>query len=270
MAFIYDLADTWAASGTTFTAIKMNVTDTGSTAGSLLMDLQVGGSSKFNVEKTANIGFFGTANSGTMKLLSSANYGITFAAGSNAIHFAANNAFGGGTAVVGIDGIKVGATSYFAWTANTDRADGTADLILRRDAANTLAQRNGVNAQAFHIYNTFTNDTIYERFFMKWDGNVFKIGNDAAGTGSIYRLVEFYRAGVKMITLTAQYVTIDGGALELTNAFTPWLIIPEDSSGPTSGTANKAIIFAEDDGAGKTRLMAKFGTGAAVQIAIEP
>ena len=38
MAYIYDLADTWNASGTTFTAIKMNVTDTASATASLLMD----------------------------------------------------------------------------------------------------------------------------------------------------------------------------------------------------------------------------------------
>lgn len=34
--------------------------------------------------------------------------------------------------------------------------------------------------------------------------------------------------------------------------------------------SNVARIFAEDNGAGKTRLMAKFGSGAAVQLAIEP
>lgn len=48
---IYDLTDTWNAGGTTFSAIKMNVTDTASAAGSLLIDLQVGGSSKFNITK---------------------------------------------------------------------------------------------------------------------------------------------------------------------------------------------------------------------------
>jgi hypothetical protein len=47
-----NLTATWNASGTTFTAIKMNATDTASAAGSLLMDLQVGGSSKFAVNKT--------------------------------------------------------------------------------------------------------------------------------------------------------------------------------------------------------------------------
>lgn len=37
-----------------------------------------------------------------------------------------------------------------------------------------------------------------------------------------------------------------------------------------SGAANKARLFAVDNGAGKTRLMVQFGSGAAVQIAIEP
>ena len=51
MAYIYSLADTWNASGTTFTGIGLNVTDSASAAGSLLMDLQVGGVSKFSVTK---------------------------------------------------------------------------------------------------------------------------------------------------------------------------------------------------------------------------
>ena len=46
-----NLAQTWNAAGTTFTALKMNVTDTASASGSLLIDLQVGGSSKFKVTK---------------------------------------------------------------------------------------------------------------------------------------------------------------------------------------------------------------------------
>ncbi|NBU59300.1 MAG: hypothetical protein EBS23_05940 [Betaproteobacteria bacterium] len=52
---IYDMVDTWAVGGTTFTAIKMNVTDTASAAGSLLMDLQVGGVSQFRVSKGGRI-----------------------------------------------------------------------------------------------------------------------------------------------------------------------------------------------------------------------
>jgi hypothetical protein len=49
---IFDLTDTWNNVATTFTAIKMNVTDTASASGSFLIDLQVGGSTRFNVTKT--------------------------------------------------------------------------------------------------------------------------------------------------------------------------------------------------------------------------
>lgn len=52
---IYDMADTWNNGATTFTAIKMNVTDTASNAASLLIDLQVGSNSKFNVRKDGQI-----------------------------------------------------------------------------------------------------------------------------------------------------------------------------------------------------------------------
>ena len=56
---IFDMADTWNAGGTTFTAIKMNVTDTASAAGSLLMDLQIGGTSRFSVVKDGGAGAAG-------------------------------------------------------------------------------------------------------------------------------------------------------------------------------------------------------------------
>lgn len=52
---IYDMTDTWNAGGTTFTSIKMNVTDTASAAASLLMDLQVGSASKFSVAKDGGV-----------------------------------------------------------------------------------------------------------------------------------------------------------------------------------------------------------------------
>ena len=55
MADIFNLTDTWNSSGTTFTSIKMNVTDTASAAGSLLQDLQVGGVSKYSVSKNGNL-----------------------------------------------------------------------------------------------------------------------------------------------------------------------------------------------------------------------
>jgi hypothetical protein len=52
---VVSTTQTWNAGGVTFTGIKQNITDTASAAGSLLMDLQVGGVSKFSVNKAGNI-----------------------------------------------------------------------------------------------------------------------------------------------------------------------------------------------------------------------
>jgi hypothetical protein len=46
---------TWSSAPTTFTAWKLNVTDTNSASASLLLDLQVGGSSKFSVSKAGKV-----------------------------------------------------------------------------------------------------------------------------------------------------------------------------------------------------------------------
>jgi hypothetical protein len=52
---VLDLAQTWNASGTTFTGLKFNVTDTASAAASLLMDLQVGPQSQVLVRKNGEL-----------------------------------------------------------------------------------------------------------------------------------------------------------------------------------------------------------------------
>ncbi len=51
---LLDLAQTWNTSGTP-SAIKLNVTDTASNASSLLMDLQVGGTNRFRVDKNGSV-----------------------------------------------------------------------------------------------------------------------------------------------------------------------------------------------------------------------
>lgn len=54
-AHLVDGAVTWNAGGVTFTASKINVTDTASAAASLLQDLQVGGASKWKVTKAGDV-----------------------------------------------------------------------------------------------------------------------------------------------------------------------------------------------------------------------
>jgi hypothetical protein len=99
---------------------------------------------------------------------------------------------------LGISGLPVAGVgvNYFAltvdaalrWTSSsTTDPSATADLILRRDAANTLALRNGTAAQEFRVYET-TTGTIYKailgnRQLMKIAGAAFDNGAGAsAGT----------------------------------------------------------------------------------------
>ena len=52
---VLNLSQTWNASGTTFTGLKFNVTNTASASGSLLADFQVGGTSLLSIKKDGRI-----------------------------------------------------------------------------------------------------------------------------------------------------------------------------------------------------------------------
>jgi hypothetical protein len=60
---------------------------------------------------------------------------------------------------------------------------GNGLAYLQADAANAIAQRNGLNSQTFRVYNTYTDAANYERGFIGWSSNSLNIGTEAAGTG---------------------------------------------------------------------------------------
>lgn len=203
MANIYDMADTWNAGGTTFTAIKMNVTDTASAAGSLLMDLQVSGASRLTVSKAGLLSSGGQYSSGLA--LDSASSVST------------PEIFSGDTAYSPGSSITVRFTSGYGhnyskgmWVrealAFASQATRTSfnnpDVALKRYAPGVLTIMNGLEGGA---------------------------GNNG------------------------------GASLECI-----------EQAAPSAPSTDRVRIYAEDNGAGKTRLMAKFATGAAQQIAIEP
>jgi hypothetical protein len=75
------------------------------------------------------------------------------------------------------------------------------DVRLIRDAAQTLAQRNGTNPQTFRLYNTYTDGSNYERGFFRYNTNVLEIGHEAAGTGDGNRSVRLIHANLgKFVT----------------------------------------------------------------------
>jgi hypothetical protein len=201
---ISNLTTTWNNVSTTFTGIKLNVTDTASAAASLLMDLQVGGSSKFSASKTGAVasaaGFSadGVSSPRAYAIGNSTNArGLEFFTGGNRMYYRDGS---GVVASFGLtSGFMLGSTQPLGWAATTP--DGSSDVNLFRDAAaNTLAQRNGVNAQTFRLYNTFTDASNYERGKFEWASNALLIGTEKAGTGLV-RALEFQTNGVTRMTI---------------------------------------------------------------------
>jgi hypothetical protein len=276
---IFDLSDTWNDGATTFSAIKMNVTDTASASGSLLMDLQVGGSSKFSVSKSGQVTVHDGSNTAPSIRGTDVDSGIYFFG--NNIRFTAdgNNRF----SLDSLCNLNLSSVSAIRWSNSGSDANAGHDTILSRDAADTLAQRRSTNPQAFRVYGTYTDGSNYERGKIAWESNVLRIGTENAGTGSA-RALELQVSGVTflkidtsghaIVTLGRQLflgangvnwqqldnqMRLNGGPLEMV-----------ERTAPSAPAANGVRIYAEDDGSGKTRLMALFATGAAQQIAIEP
>lgn len=164
-----DLSGTWNTTGTP-TALKLNVTDTASNAASLLMALQVGGANQFTVRKEGTVD---CAVSGTAFLrLGAADFQQFTGANRQLIM--------GGNAL----GLSFISTYSVAWSSTTTDAATSKDLFILRDAANTLAQRNGVNAQTFRVYNTFTDASNYERLDITWNAGTLQMFTVAAGAGT--------------------------------------------------------------------------------------
>ncbi len=90
---------------------------------------------------------------------------------------------------VGRDVLRISYGSVEIQNAALSLFDGTYRSYLQADgAANTLAQRNGTNAQTFRLYNTYTDASNYERGFVRWNANVLEIGTEAGGTGTARNL----------------------------------------------------------------------------------
>lgn len=82
---------------------------------------------------------------------------------------------------------------------------GTSATVIRQDAANTLAQRNGTNAQTFRIYNTYTSATNFERANIGWSAsnpNVFIVGTEKGSSIGTARQMEFQTDGTTRVAIT--------------------------------------------------------------------
>jgi len=187
-----NIASTWSTTGTP-TLVKCNVVDTSSNAASLLMDLQVGGSSKFSASKNGvvQVGSTSTGPWYEGRFRAGAGAGLGFDGSGNMTLLTANN-----TQVLWVTGARVLGWANFAiaWASTVSSGgnlyDATPDLFLTRDAAGTLAQRNSTNPQTFRLYRTASGSpgSDYERLALSsttYSSAVYQtIAAESAGTGA--------------------------------------------------------------------------------------
>jgi hypothetical protein len=160
---LLDLTQTWNDAGVTFTGLKSNITDTASAAASLLLDVQVGGASKFKVGKTGALTIATGAVTTTIPALdvaqtwnaanqfTAAKINVTntnSSAGSRILDLQVgnNSAFlvtKEGLASIG-SGLGTGGLELFQSLPITWASGGTADLGLVRTSAGLLEVNSGV------------------------------------------------------------------------------------------------------------------------------
>jgi hypothetical protein len=186
------ISQTWADVAQTFKALVVNAAGTSaanSASGSLLLDLQVGGVSKFSVDKA---GVTKINNGGTLTWTSADSLVISSTSAYQrvlAYSFYASGLGAGIGDTPGASGCTVfmGNDKGLGWISGATIGVGGVDTILIRDGApNTLALRNGAAAQTFNVYGTYTSGTVYERMFARYDGTAlaFQVGTQHVGASA--------------------------------------------------------------------------------------
>jgi hypothetical protein len=152
----------WSTSGT-----GLGVNAASGFTGNLL-DLQVNGTSRFKVDSNSRLTIGASSD---VDILATGN---GFATGSTPITR---------TAVFGA-AVRLRSAGEISFNDGSADAGTGRDLVVTRDAANTLAQRNGTNAQTFRCYGTFTDASNYVRAALSSTSTAVTLAAETAGTGA--------------------------------------------------------------------------------------
>ena len=132
----------WSTSGTGF-----GVNAASGFAGNLL-DLQVNGSRMLSVESGGSIQ--GPNAAFALKTVSTNNFEV-IQNGGRVFQINSNS------------GVRLASSYPLTWSSSVTDVNVGTDVFFGRDAANTLYQRNGTNAQTSRVYDTYTSATDFHR-----------------------------------------------------------------------------------------------------------
>ena len=234
---VLDLSQTWNNGAVAFTGLKFNATDTASAAASLPLDVQIGGTSALKVRVDGRF---------SLTKQTFQDFEVL-----NAVNLIFSNNSSLPKITLTPLSIKLQSSSTLSWVNSSNSDTGTTDVSLVRDAANRLALRRATNAQALIISGTYTDGSNFVQAELAATSTSVTLSAVTAGTGADNVPVILAPAGTSQIEV--------GNGVQFT-----------EMTAPSAPAANKVILFAQDNGAGKTQLMALFASGAAQVLATEP
>jgi hypothetical protein len=191
------------------------------------MDLQVGSVSKVSISKIGGLQINGPLTAGSDNDTQTHKLSNLWVASGNSNDVTLSCLNNSGTFIT----FKSSATFQQAIRVSNLEFGTSADTILVRDAADTLAQRRTTVSgtpypQAYRIYNRYDDASNYERAKIAWSSNVLQIGTEKLGTGAA-RALELQTDGTTRLTIgTTGNTTIANGYLYF-----------EDSNGYISRTS---------------------------------
>ena len=248
---VLSATQTWNNAGTTFTAWKLNVTNTASAAGSLLLDLQIGGSSQFNVSKTGVAAFGGTTNSQAGFALAGANVA------GNVVGVAARLADNSGYA--SIFGTRIVANAI---SGIFDGAGNWGPILTIATNPNGLALR---STDVFGFSNSASSSVAgYDASFSRISAGVIGVGTGAQGSVA---------GGLQAATLALGGATIGGNAVAITG-----LVSLTNSAGVFYGSGSRTVfniggtggVAIDNNGAGSLNVSRGFQFGFATNTSSSP
>jgi hypothetical protein len=229
-----NITGTWNNNAVTFDApLFMNITNTASTAGSLLMDLQLGGATIFSVGTNSSGGLTQTAVSLLGPFQGFKSIAAYLYGGSNipTLEFRTSS-----THILDLGGPNGGLSMSnnldISWWSSGSIGGGGQDIYLYRDAAaGVLALSNSTTASGWRVYNTTdqvsTNSapTNYERAVYDWTttANTLTMGVQAGGTGSAFRDIKMVGRSLVFNNTAANIVGISAanqGGVQTTGGYT--------------------------------------------------
>jgi hypothetical protein len=295
-AYLYDLTDTWNAGATTFTAIKMNVTDTASNAASLLMDLQVGGSSRVSVTKGGVLTTLGRSKINTLTV---GLGGQTSVSTNTAIGFEALNS----ASLTGAENTGIGYQTLLSNTTgarNTtlglsslkDNTTGSDNSVTGRDSMllNTTGNNNSAIGRSTLRENTTGSNSTAIGFeaLRRFTGNTNTalgyqalLGGDAtpANNTGVNNIGIGFKAGDAITSGSGNIVIgydidVDSATgsnqINIGGVYFHDRLVYTERTDPAAPGSNQAVIYTRDNGSGKTQLCVRFNTGAVQVLATEP